>query len=90
MILCLKGLNSLMKRHLVVNLPLFAREITSRLPICFPAHQSPSEKGSTLKRKYFVLLRIEGKNLLLLTGNSLLLELIPFSKHYENMPIQIY
>ena len=40
------------------------------LPVSFPAHLVPSEKGSTLK----------GKNLLPRGANSFLLEKIPFQK----------
>ena len=46
---------------------LWGREL-SLLPVCIPAHQATSEKGSALKRK----------NLLPWGGNSLLSEYIPF------------
>ena len=46
------------------------RETILQLPVCFPAKESPSEKGAALK----------GKNLLPLGANSFLLEHLFFSE----------
>ena len=65
-------------------------KLTFMTPVCLPAHQSPSEKGSTLKERgpntlltlsnCFVCLpsengsTLKGKNLLPMGANSFLLE----------------
>ena len=52
----------------------FTRRQILRLPVCFPAHQIPSEQGSTLK----------GKNLLPMGAILFLFRVDLFSKGGQN------
>ena len=54
-------------------LPFFTRETTFVIFVCFPAHQDPSEKGSTLNEKN-LLPHLNEKNLLPGGANSFHLE----------------
>ena len=64
--------------HLVTRTLPDKRDTFLLLRVCFPDHQTPSEKQSTLKGKNQSTLK--GKNLLPRGANSFLLEKTPFQK----------